>query len=50
MRLYSLLLNLLLNQKGKECFLKLSNVIYLNKDKLNNNTIKIDNLNNTSCN
>ena len=44
-----ILINLLLNKKGKECFLKLSNEIYLNKDKLNNNTIKVDNLNNKYC-
>lgn len=41
--------NLLLNNHGKDSFLKLSNEIYLNKEQLNNNTIKIDNLNNKYC-
>jgi len=40
---------LLKNNYGKDSFLKLSNEIYLNKDKPENNTIKIDNLNNKWC-
>jgi rubredoxin len=40
---------LLTNNYGKDSFLKLSNEIYLNKDRPNNNTIKIDNLNNKYC-
>jgi uncharacterized C2H2 Zn-finger protein len=40
---------LLQNNYGKDSFLKLSNEIYLNKDKPENNTIKIDNLNNKWC-
>lgn len=40
---------LLQNNYGKDSFLKLSNEIYLNKDKPENNTIKIDNLNNKYC-
>ena len=41
--------NLLKNNYGKDSLLKLSNEIYLNKDRPNNNTIKIDNLNNKYC-
>ena len=41
--------NLLQNNYGKDSFLKLSNEIYLNKEKPENNTIKIDNLNNKYC-
>jgi hypothetical protein len=37
------------NNYGQESLLKLSNEIYLNKDKPENNTIKIDNLNNKYC-
>ena len=40
---------LLLNNYGKDSFLKLSNEIYLNKDKPNNNTIKVDNIDNKYC-
>jgi hypothetical protein len=40
---------LLQNNYGKDSFLKLSNEIYLNKEKPENNTIKIDNLNNKYC-
>jgi hypothetical protein len=40
---------LLKNNYGKDSFLKLSNEIYLNKEKPENNTIKIDNLNNKWC-
>jgi len=42
-------IKLLNNNYGKDSFLKLSNEIYLNKDKPDNNTIKIDNLNNKYC-
>lgn len=40
---------LLLNNCGKDSFLKLSNEIYLNKNKPNNNTIKVDNIDNKYC-
>lgn len=40
---------LLQNNYGKDSFLKLSNEIYLNNDKPENNTIRVDNLDNKWC-
>jgi|UniRef100_A0A6C0H0P3 hypothetical protein len=45
----SYIIDLVKNNKGKASFLKLSNEIYLNKTNPQNNTIKIDNINNKFC-